>query len=491
MMTANYYELIHNQLIKQADSELVVWPCKDPAKPATAYTGRAILDRVASIRAELARQNVQPGQPVMLAMPVSFDLICGLLAIMAHGAIPVLPPAAASLWTLFSVLRHGSIRAVFTQRQPARPVWWLLRLAGITPVCTENSTTVSGQWLPPQPVLADQPALISHSSGSTGKAKSIRRIHRVLLAQHQALDDAFPSWPGQRDFPLFPNILLHNLALGTVSILPDLPGFKLTPLEPDRIIQQLVDRHVQTMTGNVYYFQHLLRYLQTHPQAFPHVRAVGIGGSPVPEGLVHSLKQYFVQATIYIIYGSSEAEPIAVRAVGPEPPNPRAGYTVGVIQPSLQVNIHPIGTLSFADGTAQAVGEIAVQGPHVAVAGLDWLLTGDFGYLNEANELVLTGRRGNERVHQGVQHYQVEHVLAHVAGVERVAALATEQGFTVYIQGKAAETDLLIALSANFPEGLINHLYFRPTLPVDARHLSKIRYDQLKESPPPYALRIL
>lgn len=482
-MTANYYELIHDQLSRHADSELVIWPDEDRAKPAsTAYTGGAILDRVAAIRTELARRNVQPGQPVMLGMPVTFDLICSLLAIMAHGAIPVLPPAAASLRTLLLLLRHGNIRAILTHRKPAPPLSWLLRLAGITPVCTENSPDAPGQWLPPQRVAPDQPALISHSSGSTGVAKSIRRSHRVLLAQHQALDEAFPFWPGQRDFPLFPNILLHNLALGTVSILPALPGFKLAALEPVRIVQQIVDQHVQTMTGNVYYYQSLLRYLQTHPQTFPDVRAVGIGGSPVPEGLVHLLKTHFVQATIYIIYGSSEAEPIAVRAVGPEPLNPRAGYTVGAIHPSLQVAIRPMGTLVFTDGTAQAVGEITVKGPHVTVADLDWLLTGDFGYLNDADELVLTGRRGNERVHRGVQHYQVEHVLAHVAGVERVAALATERGFTVYIQGKAAETDLLIALSANFPEGLINHLYFRPTLPVDARHLSKIRYDQLRKS---------
>ncbi len=482
MMTANYYELIHKKLLENTDSELLIWPDEDPTKPmSTAYTGGAILDRVAAIRTELARQKVQPGQSVMLAMPVSFDLICSLLAIMAYGAIPVLPPAA-SLRMLLSLLLTGDIRAILTQRKQSSPLSWLLRLIRVTPVCTENSIDLSGQWLPPQSVAPDQPALVSHSSGSTGAAKSIWRSHRVLLAQHQALNEAFPSWPGQRDFPLFPNILLHNLALGTVSILPALPGFKLTALEPGRIAQQLVSQHVQTMTGNVYYVQSLLRYLQLHPQTFPDVRAVGIGGSPVPEGLAHALKKYFVQATIYIIYGSSEAEPIAIRAVGPESRTPRAGYTVGTIHPSLQAKIHPMGTLFLADGTAQAVGELAVQGPHVATAGHDWLLTGDFGYLNEANELVLTGRRGNERVHMGVQHYQIEHVLAHVDGVASVAALATEAGFTVYVQGQAQETDLLIALATNFPEGLINHLYFRPTLPVDARHLSKIRYDQLKGS---------
>ncbi|MBO0933782.1 AMP-binding protein [Fibrella aquatilis] len=478
-MVSNYYALIHERLQQHLDDDLICWP--DTTRPGLAdmaYTGRAILTSVAAIRAELVRQRVQPGQQVVLALPVSFDLIGTLLASMALGAILVLPPAAAR-WALLRLLLRGDVTVLLTKRPLPAPLSWLGRLIGIRNIALDINSLPPAAPLPPQAVDPDQPALISHSSGSTGVAKAIRRSHRVLLAQHQALTEAFPPWAGQRDFPLFLNILLHNLALGTLSILPALPGFRLAGIAPERIVQQLVDQGVQTLTGNVYYFQQLLQYLHLHPTQFPQVRALGIGGSPVPEGLAGAIKTYFVNAAIYVIYGSSEAEPIAIRQLGTEPLAPRRGYAVGTVHPSLQVAIHPIGTLLLPGGKTYAVGEIAVKGPHVATPGNDWFMTGDFGYLDEADQLFLTGRRGNERLHQGVQHYQIEHVLTQVAGVERVAARATEQGFTVYVQGNASQQDLSVALATTFPETLINHLYFRSTLPVDARHLSKIRYDQL------------
>lgn len=477
-MTANFYECIHKTLLNHVDDEMIIWP--DQSANGQAYTGQAVLDRISAIQLYLSQRQVQLGQPVLLAIPVTFDLICTLLAIMAMGAVPVLPPAAPSRRTYLFLAAQGNLQAVVTQQELTSPLTWLAKRIGIKPIALKGMTpSASAERLPPQPVDPNQPALISHSSGSTGKPKTIRRSHSVLLAQHQALDLAFPAWPGQRDFPLFPNILLHNLATGTVSILPDLPGFNVTQVQPNRIIQQLVDQRIQTLTGNVYYFQKLLRHLQMHPQLLAEVRAVGIGGSPVSEALVHSLKTFFVRADLYVIYGSSEVEPIAVRRVDAEPQTPRAGYAVGTVRPSLRVRLRPLGTLTLPDGWSPEVGEIEVAGAHVAVRNNDWFSTGDFGYFDQTGQLVLTGRRGNERLHRGVQHYQIEHVLSSVKGVVRVAARALERGFAVYVEGDAPEAELWRVLTVNFPEGIVTHIYFRKNLPVDARHQSKIRYEHL------------
>ncbi len=476
-MTTNFYECIHRQLLKGLTHTCIVWPAPDGA--GRAYSGRAVLDRIAEIGFRLSQRGLRSGQPVMLAMPVTFDLICTLLAVMAQGAIPVLPPTAANPRSLLALVRQGGVRLVITRREPSGLLAWLARQLGVSVVATNTIQALPLPWLRPALVDPNQPALVSHSSGSTGRAKSIRRSHAVLRAQHEALRDAFPPWPGQRDFPLFPNVLLHNLATGTVSILPDLPGFSLARMQPDRLIQQLLHEEVQTLTGNVYYFQKLLPYLALHPGAFADVRAVGIGGSPVPEWLVQALKNVFVQATIYIIYGSSEAEPIAIRAVGDEPEDARFGYAVGTILPSLRVDICPMGTLTLPNGIICATGEIRVRGAHVAQTGNGWLATGDYGYIDPLGQLFLTGRQGNEQIHRGVQHYQIEHVLQQVNGVVRVAARATATGFTVYTEGRAAEADLRAALDQNFPGGLVDGFKWRKKLPVDARHHSKIRYEKL------------
>ncbi|WP_375444329.1 AMP-binding protein [uncultured Fibrella sp.] len=477
-MTTNFYGLIHEKLLEQPDRELIVWP--GPLGQTCTYTGKAILDRVSLIRTTLAGENVLPGQQVLLAMPVSFELICSLLAIMALGAIPVLPPAAATVITLFSILKQEGIETLLTAKKLTFPLSWLVKRSGINLITTNPKARGTTTYLAPQAVDPEQPALISHSSGSTGKPKAIRRSHRVLTAQHQALSVAFPPWSGQRDFPLFPNILLHNLAVGSVSILPDLPRFALAELDPGRITQQLLKQDVHTLTGNVYYFQQLIRYWVTNPQEFPAVRAVGIGGSPVPESLIDALTHYFTRADIFIIYGSSEAEPIAIRNAGLQRTSLRSGYVVGSIHPAIQVNVRPLGMLTLPDGRTYTTGELEVKGRHVATAETDWLPTGDFGYIDEDNQLILTGRKGNEQIHKGVQHYQLEHVLSAVAGVDRVAARATDTGFILYVQGTATETDLEYALEQHFPAGICSQILFRNQLPVDARHLSKIRYDRLR-----------
>ena len=475
MTTANYYQFIHGQLLENADREVLAWPESGGGRT---YVTTDILNRVAAIRAKLTRQCVQPGDQVLLAIPVSFDLICSLLAIMAAGAIPVLPPAAASGRVLVALVHRDAIRTVITRR--ALPGWvrWAARGFGVT-LLTVDSTPVTGPYLPPQPVDPNQPALISHSSGSTGLPKAIRRSHRVLTAQHLALSQSFPPWSGQRDFPLFPNILLHNLATGTMSVLPDLPGFSLAKINPKQVVQQLVDQQVNTLTGNVYYFRRLLRYLANYPQSFPQVQAVGVGGSPVPEGLVQALKTIFSAADIYIIYGSSEAEPIAIRKVGSDAVDLSAGYVVGAVHSAIQVRFRPVGTLTFMDGRTQPVGEIEVRGAHVAVENDAWLPTGDYGYLTDSQQLVLTARAGNEQISNGVQHYQIEQILSDIAGIDRVAARATDGGFIIFVEGNAPETEIRQVLSAQFPVGLCPRIEYRKKLPVDARHLSKIRYDQL------------
>lgn len=475
-MHPNFYELVRTTLQRLPDEPLLVWPTGPGGR--TAYTGAAILSRTQALREALAAAAVQPAAPVLLALPVSQDLVCALLAIQAVGAVPVLPPAACKLRPLLKLLRRHGIRTVVV----ARASWWLralARLLGLRLVAADAVGETREAAALAAPVAAEQAALVSHSSGSTGQPKAIRRGHAVLRAQHEAIKKVFPPWAGQRDFPLFPNLMLHNLAAGVTSILPDLTSIN-DQLDPARLVAQLRRERVQTLTGNVHYFNVLLKYLRQHPVALPEVVGVGVGGSPVPEGLVQELRACFPAAAVHVIYGASEAEPIAVRRADAELFDLRAGYCVGTFHPALEWQLRPLGELTCGPAAGHAVGEVLVRGAHVASARPGhWLATGDYGYVADG-QLYLSGRQGNERLHQGVQHYQVEHALSRVPGVERVAARAGATDFTVYVQGPAAPAAVAALLARDFPPGLCGAVHFRPSLPVDARHQSKILYDQLR-----------
>lgn len=481
-MTHNFFGNIYKTLDKHQAQELIIWPASEKGKAAVSYTGREIRTRISVIRQALERLHLHQEQKVLLAVPVGVDLICALLAVMATGAVPVLPPASISKAALLKLLYSSKINTVLIAANPPLLFRLLAKMLGVKllPVNKITSNT-SPEWLPPAPVSPEQPALISHSSGSTGRPKPIYRSHRVLQAQHQVLTEIFPPWPAQRDFPLFPNILLHNLSLGITSVLPDLPWTDLTQLEPEQIVTQIKQQQTDTITGNLYYFRKLYDYLKQQHDVLPQVQAIGIGGSPIPENLVHDLKNFFPQATVYIIYGSSEAEPIAVRKVGPEKEAPYKGYAVGEVHSSLEYKVEAMGEVVLPDGNVYPVGEIKVRGAHVAASDKDgWLSTGDFGFVDEKNILYLSGRKGNERLHCGVQHYQVEHVLLHQQGINRAAALSTAEGFDIYLEGTATETDIRQALQQHFPPQIINRALFRERLPVDARHHSKILYLNIK-----------
>ncbi|MBC7448472.1 MAG: AMP-binding protein [Hymenobacteraceae bacterium] len=462
------------------------------------YTAAEVLGQVSHARRYLRAQGVRPGQRVLVAVPVGPALVAALLALLALGAIAVLPPAGAGWLTRLRLPGLAGATAAVVASRPRLARRWLARRLGVRLLTVPGAELARpGHAAPlptwePAPVPSDQSALISHSSGSTtGRTKPIFRTHAVLAAQHAALQRAFPPWPGQRDFPLFPNILLHNLALpgGVCSVLPAVPWRYVPAFDPARVAAQLVSERIETLTGNVTYFRRLLPALRPLPaSALGHVRAVGIGGSPVPEALAQALRTVFSGADLVIIYGSSEAEPIATRRLTAAPTDPRRGYCVGMPAAGVELDLLATGRqIVLPDGRSQAVGEVRVRGAHVAQpAGASpeaWLATGDFGYLEAATgALWLTARRGNTAVVGGCQHYLLEHVAQQVPGVGRVGARPTESGFRVWVEGTdpAVLPAVLAALTTAFP-ALRGHLQLQlqARLPVDGRHHAKIRYDQL------------
>jgi acyl-CoA synthetase (AMP-forming)/AMP-acid ligase II len=517
-MHPNFAERLFAELRRQPAREVLRWPAARPGAAPISMSGAVLLARVQAWQQALeARGPVPVGAPVLLAHPASPELVAALLAVLGLGAVPVLPPAGASAGAMYRLLKTEGIRLAVVAPATRRQLGWLGQLLGCRCVATHTPPDYEpapGALATPvlRPVAPEQPALISHSSGSTsGRPTAVRRSHRVLQAQHEALRQQFPPWVGQRDFPLFPNVMLHNLAVGALSIVPDLPQGRLAQLDPARIVAQLAAERVETLTGNVFYFARLVAHLRLHPTTFPAVRALGIGGSPVPESLLAAVQRHFPRATCHIIYGASEAEPIAVRAVAGPAPDPRLGYCVGQPHAGLEIRLRqpqpvwqPVAPpeLVAAEGGYQAAlgtqfltalddefptyqsGEILVCGPHVALpAGPEtWLATGDFGYFDDAGQLWLTGRRGAAQLVRGVGHYQLEHHLRHLPGVAQIAALPLLDGtaFDMFFVGMTTAEGLRAATDAAFGPGLLGRVQQRDQLPVDGRHFSKLRYDLIR-----------
>lgn len=472
-MTSNFYSAIYKNLSKNLDRVFLKWPS---GKETVQYTGHEILKAISIVCRLLENKKVKKGDKVLVALPFSFDLVYSLLGSMSYGVITVLPPASAKRSDMLKLILRQKIKAAFL-KDPGlllRLFFKILRIKILPP----NSGIKTISHYEPQLVSGDQAALISHSSGSTGKPKAVVRTHQVLMAQHQALKKSFPPLPDQRDLPLFPNILLHNLSLGITTVIPDIPGLDVRQIQPELLVTQMQKEKVDSLTGNVFYFNQLLSYLQQHKITLSGIKELGIGGSPVPEYLPHQLKKHFINANIYIIYGSTQAEPIAVRKVE-EQKDPALGYFVGKVHPDIELQIRnpeklTAGTKSFPAGL------IEVKGNHVIHQnGSEWLETGDYGYLNVQGELYLTGRAGNEGLVKGYSHYQLEHVLMHLHGILQAAAIIQEHAFKIYLQGTIKLREVRISLSKYFPESIISSIKIVEKMPLDNRHYSKVLYKDL------------
>lgn len=481
-MPGTLYGEIHQQLSRHPSDICMVWYSSD-GLVSHSIDCRTLLQQVDIYGNRINSNGFIKGSPVLIAAAPSPQIVAAIIAVMRIGGTAILPPAKANAATILRIIRQHSIKQLVVTKRPGiafRLLAAILRLRIIV-LSDVSISHISDQTSNNNDKIVwdGEGGLISHSSGSTGAPKTINRPSHILYAQHIALKKVFPPWPGQIDFPLFPNIILHNLACGVKSVVPHIPGFDITNMQPAKIILQIQQENIQTLTGNVFYCKQLLQHLQQHPQLLSQVQAIGIGGSPVPEDLIPSLQPWFPAAVFYIIYGSSEAEPIAVRKYTEQTFIPGDGYYVGEVYANLEIKINVIGNIILSNGKHQPVGEVVVRGPHVAVASPgDWMKTGDFGYLDD-NQLWLTGRKGNEKIHDGVQHYQLEHCLVQMPLVENVAARADDDGFTIFVQGTATETSIKQTLYMQFKKIRINGIIFRNQLPLDKRHHSKIRYELL------------
>ncbi|HEX8503842.1 MAG TPA: AMP-binding protein [Hymenobacter sp.] len=286
-MDGNFVCAILNLVATEPQQELLVWPGATAAEPPTTYTGLNLAQRIAAGRQALASQRVLPGQRgVAAGAGGSRADLCavGHYGARRHGG------ASAGGRYAPGVLRRGQMSALINLQPALRLLRWVARACNVSCFTTSNLPSTGNLLKPARAVPLTQAALISHSSGSTGTPKEVTRSHRILLAQHEVLKQVFPPWAGQRDFHLFPNALLHNLSVAIVSVLPQVPWSNIPQLNPEVVVRQIAHEEVQTLTGNVFYLQRLLPALRAWPGGFPTVAGVGVGGSPVPKGLLQGLQ---------------------------------------------------------------------------------------------------------------------------------------------------------------------------------------------------------
>ncbi|MFZ9937877.1 MAG: AMP-binding protein [Luteolibacter sp.] len=487
-----------------------------------AVTFAQLARRVAAGARALHDMGLRRGQVVLVFQPVSIELYEFLLAAFHSGIRVMLADPSAGRAFLTHCCGRLAPDAFFGswKAQCLRLAVPALRRIGMA-IVTGPWFPGSRKWItdrggmPMADVPDDEPALITFTSGGTGKPKAAVRTHGFLLAQHRALSRSLVFQDGETDLVTLPVFVLANLASGLTSVIAatDLAH----PGRPDAaaIRKQCERWSVTRCTASPAFFAGLL----DSPDGMPAFRKVFTGGAPVFPDLLRRLRAELPDATIHAVYGSTEAEPIAHIAcdegAGTDACTRHgAGLCAGVPEPSIRLKIiadnwgKTLGPMKMAEldqleAPQGQAGEIVVSGEHVLGGYLDgtgdhetkihvdhqvWHRTGDAGWLDATGRLWLLGRCAAKLpahpAPAGIPAEALRYPLAIESALRlkfpdiRTAAINWRGRRTLVVGKRCADQESEALRNAAEALG-IAELRFVASLPLDRRHNAKIDYPAL------------
>ncbi|MEM6910233.1 MAG: AMP-binding protein [Verrucomicrobiota bacterium] len=476
---------------------------------------RELAERVRGFSGEFRAAGLQPGDGVVILHPVGIGFYEILLAAWRAGLVAVivdpsrgpdfvnrccqrLRPKALVVSPLAGWLRmlYPALRRI--------PVVW--QAGGWSPRVR--------RWVPAKGVEAEavestHPALVTFTSGTTGGPKAAVRSQGFLLAQHRALASSISLREGEVDLITLPVFAIANLASGLTSVIADMDLRHPARVQAERIIAQVAVERVTRCAASPALFQALLR-----GKAFPAFQAIYTGGAPVFPSLLRALREARPEMSVYSVYGSTEAEPMAHVEEGEieerdwERMREGRGLLVGKPVPEVRLAIvedrggQPLAAMTKGEFArlVRGRGEIVVAGDHVLQGYLDgvgdeetkfrvdgetWHRTGDAGVLDERGRLWLLGRLSAGVEVEGRYWYPFE-VEVRVDGLEGVARSAfVEIGGRrwVFVETMAGASLCEGQVRAVLGEVPVDEVRLVKRIPVDNRHEAKVDYVKLRRWP--------
>ena len=291
-----------------------------------------------------------------------------------------------------------------------------------------------------------------HTSGTTGRPKASRVVHRCSV--HSAMSYAHLLELGPEDvsavlFPLYYISAMHAhvlpaLLTGGACLL--LPG-----ASPAGYVDALAAHRVTWAYAVPSFWQLVVRRGGLDAARLPHLRRVGMGGSPWPPGMERDLRARLARTRLYDVYGLSETHSPATLLLDRD--FAAHGGSIGRVLPCMQAR---------TDGPPGEPGELLLRGslvttgyegdPEATAAALDpdgWFRTGDVARI-DADGFVTLLDRVKDMVNRGghkVFSAELERVLREHPGVADAAVVGVPD---------AVGEELVAAFVVADPQGAVD-----------------------------------
>lgn len=525
-MTNNFNVTQHlNKVVQQYGDEVavIVPQLNDQLEQIgeTSYTYNEMYQLIAQYQAGLKAQGYKKGDRIIMLLPITVEIYALILAIWSMGAVAVFLDPGIGLKKIITALQDSKAKAIVSIDQLLKYRWFIPPQWFKTKYCADASGLFlkslddlkdpSASELPITNLEATDHVLITYTGGSTGRAKGTDRNGYNFFHQFNVIRDTWAFGHEQVDFPSFPLFGVVNLCLGVKTVVPAVDFARVGEQSSPVIVNQIQQHQVTRMSGAPRFIGKLTEYAYANSIELPSVQHMALGGAPITSELGKKMMQVFPNADIKMVYGSTEAAPIAFVDLPELVEAKGEGGLVGPPVQELKVkivaleDIHPRfdqrGPEPF-EVKQGCIGEVIIKGPHVVQGyvdnveadlstkiegtdGVKWHRTGDMGYLDEQGRLWLTGRKADV-IHcqqRTIHPYPIEQRLDSLPEVKRSAIIqsANSKGLQIAIEPNLGFTpDLLesILTEQNLREATVHVVN---QIPVDDRHNSKINRIELRK----------
>ena len=392
----------------------------------------SLAQHAARLAAGLAEHGLQPGDKVGILVRDPNRALPIVAAVIWAGGVAVAPPRTRGLRAALRALAELGTELIVADG----PLLVAALALGTRPRHLLRAGALR-EGAPAAPIARQDSdaALVSWTTGTTGRPKPIIRSHAVLAAQHRALAALRALPPGAIDLVGLPTLALHDLAMGV--------GIVFAPARSSGAeLRRIIERaRPSAAAGFPALFARLVN--GAAPGELDGLASIHVGGAPVQRELVERLQAIAPQARISVVYGMTEAEPIT--AIGAREfvtlmhdRVPGAGIPVGRPWPGIEVDLVPLA--------GRDVGRIRLRGARVAVdPGPDesgWLDTGDAGRIDGAGRIWLLGRAANAA--GTLYPAEIEEPAADLPGVAAAALVSLDRD-------RSPVTVLAVERTAAFP----------------------------------------
>lgn len=495
--------------------------------------------RINSFARGLLDIGIQKGDRVIIFLPMSLDMYVAMFAVQRIGAIAVFLDSWARSHHLGASAECVSPKAMISfdmafklvDQVPEFNSMPIRILYGPGEKFTHKFTDLlkTGE-APIAAVEQEETALITFTTGSTGKPKGANRTHRFLAAQHNALTHVIPYLENDLDMPAFPIFSLNNLATGLTTILPAVNLAAPADSDSALLVSQILGQKLTCTTLSPSMLVGVARFCKEKGIILSSLRRVVTGGAPISKDDVQLFYSISPQTEIWILYGSTEAEPMAhiegrsmlVEKFNTDPEILEEGVNVGHISEDVDYKFIKVfdGPVSLKNGNwseievpTGGIGEFICTGDHVCkeyynneeafvktkIVGEDgrvWHRTGDMGYIDDQKNLWLVGRVNNA-IHRKGQYYfpvRAEVLLKRLSftyrcgfvgladselGEKTVAAIELKEDIEVSsFDFNSAKMEIQRIFEKNSLP--LDDIKFMKRIPMDPRHHSKVEYALLK-----------